>query len=91
MTRHREIEARQAAEARADVAEERARPLDDLSWLIAAGVHVTIGAVDHNGGADLCVALDLEDEPDDNPAWYGPLGESLSDARAYCEAQEIGP
>ncbi|MGP4092972.1 hypothetical protein [Nonomuraea sp. KM90] len=81
-------EARQAAEGRADQAE---AALADLHWLIAAGVHVTIGAEDHNGGADLRVALDLEDEPDDNPAWYGPLGESLADARAYCEAQEIGP
>lgn len=61
--------------------------LADLNWLIAAGVHVTIGAVDHNGGADLRVALDL----DDGPAWYGPLGESLANARAHCDAQEIGP
>jgi hypothetical protein len=81
-------EARQQAEARSEQAE---ATLADLNWLIAAGMDIIIGAVDHNGGAELRVALDLEDEPDENPAWYGQLGECLADARAYCEAQEIGP
>jgi hypothetical protein len=70
-------EARQQAEA----------ALADLNWLIAAGVHVTLGAVDHNGGAELRVAIDL----DDDPAWYGQLGDCLTDARTYCSAQGIEP
>lgn len=76
---------------RAEQAEARARQLDDLAWLAAAGVDVIIGTADYDGGAELRVALDLEDEPDDNPSWSGPLGESLADARAYCEANGMTP
>jgi hypothetical protein len=58
-----------------------------LTWLIAAGVQVTIGACDHQGGAELRVAIDLDDEP----AWYGDLAESLADAKIYCSAQGVEP
>jgi hypothetical protein len=58
-----------------------------LTWLIAAGVQITIGACNHQGGAELRVAVDL----DDNPAWYGDLSESLTDAKTYCSAQGVEP
>lgn len=58
-----------------------------LTWLIAAGVQVTIGACDHQGGAELRVAVDL----DDNPAWYGDLSDSLADAKTYRSAQGVEP
>ncbi|WP_433520116.1 hypothetical protein ACQP2T_63995 (plasmid) [Nonomuraea sp. CA-143628] len=58
-----------------------------LTWLIAAGVQITIGACDHQGGAELRVAVDL----DDDPAWYGDLSDCLADAKNYCSARGVEP
>lgn len=60
---------------------------NDLRWLIAAGVEVTIGAVQRGDCAELRVVLDL----DDQPTWWGDLAGCLAEAKAYCAREGIGP
>jgi hypothetical protein len=62
-----------------------------LSWLISAGVDVTIGMTNSKSQAAsvLRVSLDLDD---DTAVWKGdPLSDLLAQARAYCEREGITP
>ncbi|MBO3751562.1 hypothetical protein J5X84_36280 [Streptosporangiaceae bacterium NEAU-GS5] len=62
--------------------------IDTLTWLISAGVDVTIGATSHQGGAALKVSLDAGGDP----AWKGDhLADLLAQARAWCESAGVTP
>lgn len=63
--------------------------LNDLKWLLAAGVGVSICVVQHHGASEIRLTLKGLDEP--SPAWYGPVATCLASARTFCAERGIEP
>ncbi|MEV0584076.1 hypothetical protein [Nonomuraea sp. NPDC050310] len=78
------IKAWKEATVRAEQAETQ---VENLHWLIGAGVQVTIGMADHQGMAQIGVSLDITDKV----SWHGDLDGCLAEARAYCEFVGVTP
>lgn len=67
--------------------QEAERTLARLEWLIAAGHQITMGAVEHQGGAEFRLTLDM-----DRPIqFFGDISQCLTDARFHSERLGITP
>ena len=65
----------------------------NLHWLIAAGHDIQIGAGDYSGGAEtyLTILADKDAEGEEDLTWWGPLAETLRQAREWSQSLGMMP